>query len=384
MCPNESRSGVVCMKTKHLFTHDIRPGHLFRIPDCPDNVMFDLTWKCNFRCSFCYNPSEDRKLGHPPWEVTKAILLKLAEWGVREVLYLGGEPMLHPKFEAVIELGAGLGLAQRVVTNGSRINENRAGLLAKHDVEVGVSLHSADAVVHNRLTRSRNGFQNAVDGLNLLINAGVGTFVQYSPTRLDTNGLPGLAGFLRARYGTAVIFIDVNRLLPFGEAAQDEAQELLDSDGWWRVLKNVGELSSLSWTIRVESVPHCWIYKQAAKERLRDDIVQAIIASLRPCYMGINQMAIDPGGRIKPCPGGRATGPGLLECMPHQCWQEHPELVTRRFLSFLPKTCIDYVSAKICDHFFKCLGGCRSASGRSYAGSDPLTGSLRRTTGRPV
>jgi MoaA/NifB/PqqE/SkfB family radical SAM enzyme len=122
------------MKTKHLFTYDIRPGHLFHIPDCPDNVMFDLTWACNYHCSFCYNPRGNSKLGHPPWATTKTILHKLAEWGVKEVLYLGGEPTLHPKFDDVIELGSRLGLSQRVVTNASRIRERRAQLLAANDV----------------------------------------------------------------------------------------------------------------------------------------------------------------------------------------------------------------------------------------------------------
>lgn len=360
------------MKTKHLFTYDVRPGHLFHIPDCPDNVMFDLTWKCNYRCSFCYNPHENRNLAHPPWEVTEAILRKLGEWGVREVLYLGGEPMLHPKFDAVIELGSRLGLSQRVVTNASRINKARANLLAAHDVEVGVSLHSADASVHNRLSGSRQGFQKATEGLSLLTGAGARCFVQYSPTRLDPGGLADLGRFLRVCYGKAIRFIDVNRLLPFGEAAQDKAQVVLDADGWWNALKIVGELVSSGWTVRVESVPHCWVRKRAASEGLRNEIIQAILSSLRPCYMGINQLALNPLGLIKACPGGPATARGLLESTPNQSWKEHPALVARRLLSFLQQACVDYESSKLCTYFYDCLGGCRSASGRSFPSSDPL------------
>jgi MoaA/NifB/PqqE/SkfB family radical SAM enzyme len=368
------------MKTKHLFTYDIRPGHLFHISGCPDNVMFDLTWKCNYRCSFCYISHEDRNLGHPPWEVTEAILHKLAKWGVREVLYLGGEPMLYPKFDAVIKLGSRLGLSQRVVTNASRINPARANLLAAHNVEVGVSLHSANASVHNHLTGTRQGFQKATKALGLLIDAGARSFVQYSPTRLDPGGLKKLADFLHGHYGEAVHFIDVNRLLPFGEAAHDKAQVLLDSDGWWDVLKIVGELVSSGWTVRVESVPHCWVRERAASEGLRNEIVEAILSSLRPCYMGINQVALSPLGLIKTCPGGPAAAPGLLESTSNQSWKEHPALVARRLLSFLKQSCVDYESAKLCTYFYDCLGGCRSSSGRVAADSDPLS----QTTGRPL
>lgn len=360
------------MKTKHLFTYDIRPGHLFHIPDCPDNVMFDLTWKCNYRCSFCYNPRENCTLGHPPWEITKAILHKLAEWGVREVLYLGGEPMLHPKFDAVIELSAQLGLSQRVVTNASRINKARAQLLAANDVEVGVSLHSADASVHNALSGTRRGFQRTTKALALLSDAGVGSFVQYSPTRLDPGGLKHLADFLREHYGNGIRFIDVNRLLPFGEAAQDKGQTVLDADGWWNVLKIVGELVSSGWTVRVESVPHCWVCDRAEIEGLPTEIIEAILSSLRLCYMGINQLALDPWGFIKACPGGPSTTLGLVETASNQLWKEHPALLSRRLLSFLPQACLNYESRKICSQFYDCLGGCRSASGRSSPDFDPL------------
>ena len=360
------------MKTKHLFTYDIRPGHLFRIPDCPDNVMFDLTWKCNYRCLFCYILHKDRNLGHPPWEVTEAILHKLAKWGVREVLYLGGEPMLHPEFDAVIELGSRLGLSQRVVTNASRINKARAHLLAAHDVEVGVSLHSANGSVHNHLTGTRQGFQKATEGLSLLIGAGARCFVQYSPTRLDPGGLAGLGKFLRACYGEAVRFIDVNRLLPFGEAAHDKAQVVLDEGGWWNALKIVGELVLSGWTLRVESVPHCWVRERAASEGLRNEIVEAILSSLRPCHMGINQLAFNPIGRVKLCPGGPSTAHGIVDSVSIRWWKEHPALVARRSLSFLPQACLDYESRKICSQFYNCLGGCRSASGQSAGDFDPL------------
>jgi len=360
------------MKTKHLFTYDIRPGHLFNIPSCPDNVMFDLTWKCNYRCSFCYIPHDDRKLGHPPWEVTEAILHKLAEWGVREVLYLGGEPVIHPKFDEVIELGSRLGLSQRVVTNASRISSSRANLLAEHDVEVGVSLHSAYASVHNHLTGTRQGFQKATKALDLLVYAGARAFVQYSPTRLDPAGLKKLADFLRSHYSEGVRFIDVNRLLPFGEAAQDKAQVVLDASGWWNVLKIVGELVLSGWTIRVESVPHCWVRDRGSSEGLPNEIVEAVLSTLRPCYMGINQLALSPLGLIKVCPGGPPTAHAILDAKPDQLWKEHPDLVARRVLSFLPQRCLDYRSIKICNYFYDCFGGCRSASGHSSPSFDPL------------
>lgn len=318
--------------------------------------------------------------GHPPWEITKAVLHKLAEWGVREVLYLGGEPMLHPRFDDVIELGSRLGLSQRVVTNGSRINGHRTRLLARHDVEVGVSLHSANASVHNRLTGSRHGHQRAIKALSLLIESRVRTFVQYSPTRLDAKGLEFLADLLCRYCGERVRFIDVNRLLPFGEALQDKGQAVLDADGLWNVLKIVGELvSSCGWIVRVESVPHCWIRDRATIDGLQSGIISALLASLRPCYMGIIQLALDPIGRVKMCPGGSPVFASILNIDLQEFWHHNCLMHRLRDLSFLPERCINFITGYACQYLYECKGGCSSA-GHHLGSVDPLI----RLTGLPV
>lgn len=368
------------MKTQHLFTHDVRPGHLFRIPDCPDNVMLDLTWRCNYQCSFCYNPAENRRQGDPPWEVTEAILRKLALWGVREILYLGGEPLLHSRFDDVVRLGADLGLIQRVVTNGSLISEERARLLAALRVEVGVSLHSADAAIHNCLTGARNAFAKTLQGLDYLVAAGVGTFVQYSPTRLDPNGLEYLAAFLTDRYPKAIRFIDVNRLLPFGEGAVDRDNVVPDADRWWEVLRSVGRLVLSGWSVRVESFPHCWVRERASADQLSDVGTEGILRSLRPCYMGINQLALNAGGAVKLCPGGTGFEQLVILHDPRSVWCTHPALLEFREFRFLNGECVDYSNGLVCRRFYCCLGGCRLTSGCPAGSRDSFA--LSRTTGR--
>ncbi len=360
------------MRARHLFTHDVRPGRLYRVPDCPDNVMLDVTWRCNLRCAFCYNPADGVRRGHPEAATLEAILRVLAGWGVQEVLYLGGEPTLHPGFDRLLELGAQLGLSQRVVTNGLRLAADRARRLRGWGVEVGVSLHGAQAEVHDRLTGARGSFARALRGLDALAAAGVAAFVQYSPTRVDREGLPALAALLGSRYGDAVRFLDVNRLLPYGEGARQGEEVFLDEDGWWGVLRAAGRLARAGGAVRVESVPRCWVRSRAAGDGLDGAAADAILACLRPCYMGVNQLALDPAGRLKLCPGGPAVGPSLLEVDPAELWRRHPLLVERRELRFLPAACVDYDAGRLCEEFYECGGGCRSAAGVVPGAADPL------------
>lgn len=360
------------MKTYHLRTGDVRPGRLYRVPSGPDNVMLDLTWACNFRCSFCYNALEDRRKHHPDDAVTHEVIERLAAWGVREILYLGGEPTLHPDFDGVLEHGAALGLRQRMVTNGSRIDDARARRIARLGVEVGVSLHGSRPEVHDALTRVQGSFSKARATLRLLVAAGAGVFVQYSPTRSQPGGLPSLACWLEEEFARSIRYLDVNRLLPFGEGGGDGLGVTWQEDGWWRVLREAGVLRLRSWGVRVESVPRCWVRRRSADDGLCDEHVEAILACLRPCWMGVSQLAFDPAGRVKLCPGGPPLGPSILDVDPAIWWKEHPLLVERRQVRFLPTACVDYDEATLCDEFYECGGGCRGAAGDALGKQDPL------------
>jgi len=360
------------VKTQHLWTNDVRPGALFRIPAAPDNVMLDVTWSCNQRCSFCYQPGAQARRGHPEPDILAAIVRELARWGVREVLYLGGEPLLHPRIEEALEIGAGLGLRQRLVTNGSRLDASLARRLARMDVGVGVSLHGSESRTHDALAGTPGSFELALAALDAICAAGGFAWIQYSPTRLNQGQLVPLADLIRRRLGSTVQFLDVNRLLPFGRGGDVRHSLLLDEEGWWQSLREVEALTAAGWEVRVESVPRCWIRRQAARDCLSPERTQAIIATLRTCWMAISQLALDPEGRIKLCPGGPPVCPSIMTASAEEVWLRAPVLEERRQLLFLPTLCVDYAARSICAEFYECGGGCRAAAGIMPHAPDPL------------
>jgi len=360
------------VKTQHLWTNDVRPGALFRIPAVPDNVMLDVTWSCNQRCAFCYQPRAQARRGHPEPDILVGIVKELARWGVAEVLYLGGEPLLHPRIEEALEIGAGLGLRQRLVTNGSRLDAARARRLARMGLGIGVSLLGSDARTHDALAGTSGSFELALAALDAIRAADGFAWIQYSPTRLNQGQLVPLADLIRRRLGYAAQFVDVNRLLPFGRARQVRRSVLLGEEGWWQALLEVEVLTAGGWQVRVESVPRCWIRRQAARDCLSPERTQAIIATLRTCWMAISQLALDPEGRIKLCPGGPPVGPSIMTASAEEVWLREPVLEERRQLLFLPTCCVDYPARSICAEFYDCGGGCRAAAGIMPHAPDPL------------
>ena len=79
------------MKLTHIFTNELIPGRIFKIPEQPVNVMLDVTNYCNNKCRFCYNPnSQFYKKDIPKSDELEKIVTLLCDTGTREILYLGG------------------------------------------------------------------------------------------------------------------------------------------------------------------------------------------------------------------------------------------------------------------------------------------------------
>lgn len=75
-----------------------------------------LTHACNRHCRFCI----DYRVGEDAW-LSHEALVRALDWaqdaGIREVLFIGGEPTLHPNFRAFCQEAKGRGFELIVTTN---------------------------------------------------------------------------------------------------------------------------------------------------------------------------------------------------------------------------------------------------------------------------
>jgi MoaA/NifB/PqqE/SkfB family radical SAM enzyme len=126
----------------------------------PFQATVELTYRCNERCGHCYLTTyDDHADGRPPLEAHewKRIFGELADAGTMVLIFIGGEAMMHPRFWELAEDAASRAFALGLVTNGLLINEKTADRMAALGFyQVSVSLYSADAQVHDRMT-SRKG-----------------------------------------------------------------------------------------------------------------------------------------------------------------------------------------------------------------------------------
>ncbi|MBM4015742.1 MAG: radical SAM protein [Planctomycetes bacterium] len=127
------------------------------LPVGPLFATLAVTFRCNYRCTFCDLP--DRARGDPPLAALVARLDRVVADGARAVGLTGGEPLLHPQLFEVIAAARARGLLVHLNSNGSRLTEAAvAPLLASGLHSLHLSLDGAIAATHDELRQVPGSF----------------------------------------------------------------------------------------------------------------------------------------------------------------------------------------------------------------------------------
>lgn len=144
----------------------------------PLAVLFELTRRCNLRCTHCYLGDQIAQHRRQAAELpTPAIKEAIAEWAAAGCLTMtltGGEPLLHPDFAEIYRHARELGLVVTVFTNGTLITAAIVRLCQEYPPrKVEVSLYGATAATHDAVTGRRGSHARAWAGIHQLLAGGV-------------------------------------------------------------------------------------------------------------------------------------------------------------------------------------------------------------------
>ena len=138
----------------------------------PLNVHFDLTYRCNERCVHCYLDHEDYG------EVTTAevlrVLEELAAAGTLFLTFSGGEIFLRQDFFVLLEAARRLHFDLNLKTNGLLVTKERASRLKQLGVaKIQISVYSADAAIHDAITKVPGSHARSLDAVRFLKSEGL-------------------------------------------------------------------------------------------------------------------------------------------------------------------------------------------------------------------
>ena len=149
------------------------------------SVMFELTYRCNFRCPHCYVKGSSKA----PKELTTRqvfnILDQLKAMGVWSVAFTGGEALLRKDIFDILAYAKQSGFLTTLLSNGYLIDARAARRLAEVSVHnVDITLNSLTPQVFDRLTGVKRSLKKVRKAIDLLIMNGI-------PTKIKSTAMIG-------------------------------------------------------------------------------------------------------------------------------------------------------------------------------------------------
>lgn len=124
-------------------------------------VIIYVTEGCNLKCVTCsYRQPLPNEL---TFEEITELAGTLAGFGLKHIVYSGGEPLLRRDFPEICKLFAGHGVKQTLLTNGLLL-EKRIDDIKQYFEEIIVSLDGAEPDTHNKI-RGVNSFDLILKGI---------------------------------------------------------------------------------------------------------------------------------------------------------------------------------------------------------------------------
>ena len=298
------------------------PSHLLQFSeDKKPVVVWNVTSRCNLKCTHCYAATE----GTPDELSTAealAVIDDLAAFGCPVLLFSGGEPFVRPDILMLAHHAAAKGLRVVFSTNGTLIDAALAKEIKSVGVSyVGISIDGMEAV-HDRFRACPGAFQRSLAGIRHCREAGIKVGLRVTMTKDNIDDIPAIFDLMETE---RIPRICLYHLVYCGRGAEIAAHDL-DSQQRRAVLDLIiGRTESLhhhGFPVEVLTVDnHCdGPYLFLRMQREGNPRAEDVMTLLR-----MN--------------GGNSTGNGI-GCIswdgtvyPDQFWRNHPvgNLHTRKF-----------------------------------------------------
>ena len=132
----------------------------------PVDLCIEVTTRCNLACANCFAECSPKALGRNlPLNVIRARVRHAAHRYIR-VCITGGEPLLHPDIEGILELPREVAECGFVLSTNGTLRNDLDAMITSNNWLVAISLHG-NRTTHNGYTRS-DSFQMVLSRIQAL------------------------------------------------------------------------------------------------------------------------------------------------------------------------------------------------------------------------
>lgn len=222
-------------------------------------LSIHVTDLCNSECDFCVVASPFYTRDSVEYRDILRFLLENARRGYEVVNLHGGEPTIHPKFRELLSVIRNLGYPEiHIQTNAVKLKDPElvTYCAANSVTKFIISLHGSMAEVHDRQTRTRNGFERTVVGIQNAVAIGIHVRTNTVITLENLHDLPEIAA-LAVRLG--VNHLNFSNLHPVGSARLSRVRMMAALSDILQPLCQAVEIGlQNNCTVTIEGFPHCF------------------------------------------------------------------------------------------------------------------------------
>lgn len=275
-----------------------------------------VTNKCNLRCKYCFVVDETLPKSilqaQYSFEEIKDIVDQFYAMGTRMIFMLGGEPLVHPQIEEIVNYIVDKGIYLHIITNGTLLTKRLPKIRKAH--VICVSLDGLESI--NDSQRGQGTFAKAVEGIKAAVAAGIPTRIHAVLSRVNLHGVRDLA-LLAQKLGVALTIsppnflgetTDANLQITNEEYKNFWAEYLAMQDGGLPIENNHKAIQKcLDWPVG---------YHQFIKRGQKFDNYQPIF-----CLNGYTYVALGAEGVMYNCINlGCLNGPNINEVGIQKAW----------------------------------------------------------------
>lgn len=205
------------------------------IYDVAINVaQIEITGRCNMGCLHCRGVAsrEDYKdkIDMPVWAIKKAIdfAKENSENNFLEIVLSGGEPLLHPNLEEILNYCEECGVHKEITTNGSLIDEKYIDMLKRYNItNMSVSIDSAEADKHDYMRQCPGAFKKATTAIEKMIKNDINTRIRATISKRNIGEMEEIA---KLAISMGIKSFAVGPMIPVGNAVNLTNELFLNSE----------------------------------------------------------------------------------------------------------------------------------------------------------
>lgn len=203
-------------------------------------LMLHLLGRCNLTCLHCYMEGSPSRREQLPLQPVLDAIAECRQLGFGALYLTGGEPLLYPDFEKVLQAAEKVpGLKVTVCTNGTLVKQHHIALLKKANAQVNISI-DGEAEFHDLFRNHAGAFKATERCMRKVVEAGIPVTIV---STISQGNLHSLAWLVEWAAQAGAFEFRVQPLLELGRGT-DIADQCLTTQQSNRMLLQLSDLAN--------------------------------------------------------------------------------------------------------------------------------------------